>query len=60
MKKIDLSDTTHKKYSFHYPHHHAIKWNVNDANSKSVSSGIYLLRIEAGNFKETRKILVVK
>ena len=39
---------------------HKIKWNTNNSGGKPVPSGVYLLRIEAGDFKETRKILVVK
>lgn len=39
---------------------HEIKWNVNSVNGKSLLSGIYLLRIEAGDIKETRKIFVIK
>ena len=39
---------------------HEIKWNTKNANSKSVSSGIYLLRIEAGDFKDTKKIFVIR
>lgn len=39
---------------------HEIKWNANNASGKPVSSGLYLLRIEAGYFKETKKIFLVK
>jgi hypothetical protein len=39
---------------------HEIKWNVNAVNSKSISSGIYLLRIEVGDFNDTKKIFVIK
>ena len=39
---------------------HEIKWNVSDANGKSIPSGIYLLRMEAGNYSETKKLLVIK
>ena len=39
---------------------HEIKWNTNDANNKLVSSGTYLLRMEAGDFKDIKKILIVK
>ena len=60
MKKTDQSDSTHKKYPIHYPHHPTIRGDVSDVHGNSLSSGIYLLRTEAVNFKETRKILVVK
>ena len=39
---------------------HLIKWDINTVNEKSISSGIYLLRIEASNFKETKKVFVIK
>jgi hypothetical protein len=39
---------------------HEIKWNANNSSGRTVSSGVYLLRIEAGDFKETRKIFVAK
>lgn len=39
---------------------HEIKWGANDASNKPVPSGVYLLRIEAGDSKETRKISVIK
>lgn len=37
-----------------------IKWNASDAIGKPVPAGIYLLQIEAGDFKETRKLSVIK
>ena len=39
---------------------HEIKWNTNALNGKSISAGVYLLRIEAGDFKDTKKIFVIK
>ena len=39
---------------------HEIKWNANNANGQPVPSGVYLLRIEAGDFKVTKKISVIK
>ena len=39
---------------------HEIKWNANNASGQPVPSGIYLLRIEAGDFRETKKISVIK
>jgi hypothetical protein len=37
---------------------HEIKWNANNANGNPVPPGVYFLRIETGDFKETKKILV--
>jgi photosystem II stability/assembly factor-like uncharacterized protein len=39
---------------------HEIKWNVNAVTGKSISSGIYILRIEAADFKDSKKIFVIK
>ncbi len=39
---------------------HEIKWNTNAVSGKSLSSGIYLLRIEAGDFIDSKKIFVTK
>ena len=38
---------------------HEIRWNANNANGKPVPSRVYLLRIEAGTFKETKKVFVI-
>jgi hypothetical protein len=37
-----------------------VKWNGKDDNGKEVSSGTYIYRIIAGNFKMEKKMLVVK
>ena len=39
---------------------HQVTWNVNDGNGNAVSSGIYLLRLTAGNYSETKKLSVIK
>jgi hypothetical protein len=39
---------------------HLIKWDINDANGREGPSGMYLLRIEAGQYSATRKLIVIK
>jgi hypothetical protein len=39
---------------------HKIKWNISDGIAMLVPSGIYLLRVETGNYSETRKLTVIK
>ena len=39
---------------------HEIKWNVSNATGKSVPSGIYLLRMESGNYSETKKLVIIE
>jgi flagellar hook assembly protein FlgD len=39
---------------------HQLTWNARNDNGSAVVTGIYLLKIQAGNFVETKKIWVVK
>ncbi len=39
---------------------HAITWDGSDAQGQALSSGIYLYKIEAGTFAQTRKLTLVK
>jgi hypothetical protein len=39
---------------------HQIVWNAKDEKGNAVSAGIYLLRMQAGNYSETKKLLIVK
>ena len=39
---------------------HQIKWNAKDENENPVGSGVYLLKMQAGNYVETKKISVLK
>jgi hypothetical protein len=36
---------------------HHVTWNGKDANGREVSSGVYLLKIQAGNFQMNRKMV---
>ena len=37
-----------------------IPWNANDENGNTLSSGIYLLRLNTGSYSETKKLSVIK
>ena len=40
--------------------YHSVVWNGKDDNNESVSSGIYLYRITAGDFTDTKKCVILK
>ena len=42
------------------PGFYTVSWNGKDALNRTVASGIYLYRIQAGNFNETHKMLLLK
>ena len=42
------------------PGSYAIYWDGNDKNGRAVSSGIYFYRIEAGEFAESKKMVILK
>jgi len=39
---------------------HRVEWNGNDANGRTVSSGVYFYKISAGEFSETKKMMLMK
>ena len=42
------------------PGAHQLTWNARDEKGSAVVTGIYLLKMQAGNYVETKKISVVK
>jgi len=39
---------------------HSVTWDGRDENSRTVSSGLYFYRMTAGEYTETRRILLMK
>lgn len=42
------------------PGYYAVGWNGSDNAGKEVSNGIYLYRLEAGEYTETRKVVLMR
>ena len=42
------------------PGYKSVVWNATDKSGKPVSAGVYLYRIEADNFRQTRKMVPLK
>ena len=40
--------------------HSAVQWDATDSFGKSVSAGVYLYQIQAGEFVETKKMVLLK
>jgi len=39
---------------------HSVQWNGKDDAGKSVTSGVYLYRIEAGSFRDSKKMILMR
>ena len=40
--------------------HKSVKWNAQNEKGQEVSAGLYVYTIEAGSFKDTKKMLLLK
>ena len=40
--------------------HHAVRWDGTDQEGRSVSSGVYLVRMEAKNSKTSKKMVLLQ
>ena len=47
-------------HEYHQPGSYQVDWNGRDLEGKSVASGIYFVRLQAGQFTQTRKMSLVK
>ncbi|MCB0261099.1 MAG: T9SS type A sorting domain-containing protein, partial [Calditrichaeota bacterium] len=39
---------------------HQVRWNGRDENGQPVSSGVYIYRLRAGSFVQSRKMILVR
>ncbi len=48
------------KDSYESPGYNSVQWNGRDANGQLVGGGVYLYRIEAGDYQKTMKMILLK
>ena len=46
--------------TYYSPSHRSIQWNAKNNQGEPVSAGVYLYRIQAGNFVDTKKMIFLK
>jgi flagellar hook assembly protein FlgD len=42
------------------PGQHEVRWDGRDESGRAAASGVYLARMEAGSFRQTQKMLLLK
>jgi flagellar hook assembly protein FlgD len=40
--------------------YHAVRWNGNDENGDSVGSGMYIYKMETDEYRQTRRMILLK
>ena len=45
---------------YHQPGEYSVVWDGTDSHGRSMSSGVYFYRMQAGEFSETRRMLLMK
>ena len=65
MVKIDIYDILgiHVKQLINHDQnagYHSIQWNATNDQGEPVSAGVYLYKIQAGNFVDTKKMILLK
>ena len=46
--------------AFQQPGYHQTIWDGRDRHGRAVASSVYLARLQAGSFTETRKLLLIR
>ena len=53
-----LINTVYEKIT--QPGQHTVRWDANDYNQNSITSGVYFYRLTSENYFKTRKMLYLK